>query len=68
MHASFLYSKMGDVIHIEEWFERRVNDYAQRYRKCIGTCVEKEMKEELRALGSKLAEYKTFVMRKEAKK
>lgn len=55
---------MGDVIHIEEWFERRVNVYAQRYRQCMKTCVEPEMKEELRSMGERLANYKMFSMRK----
>jgi hypothetical protein len=58
---------MGDVIYIEEWFEQKVNNYAQRYRKCIGTCAEKEMKEELRSLGQRLADYKQFSMRRENK-
>jgi hypothetical protein len=55
---------MGDVIHIEEWIERKVNESAQKYRKCVGTCVEKELEEELRALGLRLASYKQFSMRK----
>jgi hypothetical protein len=56
---------MGDVVYIEEWYERKVNEYAQRYRKCMGTCMEKEMKERLRVLGHRLANYKTFAIKKE---
>jgi hypothetical protein len=55
---------MGDVIHIEEWLERKVNSRAQKFRKCVGTCVEKEMGDELRVLGHRLAAYKQFSMRK----
>ena len=55
---------MGDVIHIEEWLERKVNSRAQKFRKCMGTCVEKEMGDELRVLGHRLAAYKKFSIRK----
>ena len=55
---------MGDVIHIEEWIERKVNESAQKYRKCKGTCEERESEGELRALGQRLASYKQFAMRK----
>jgi hypothetical protein len=55
---------MGEVIHIEEWLEHKVNSRAQIFRKCVGTCVEKEMGDELRVLGHRLAAYKQFSMRK----
>ena len=53
---------MADIIYIEMWFEEKLNDLAQQYRKCKGTCIEKEMEDRLRNLGLRLARYKQFSM------
>jgi hypothetical protein len=56
---------MGDIINIEDYYERKVNELAQRYRACAGTCCEKDLEAELKTLGARLARYKTFSMRRE---
>lgn len=56
---------MGDLISIEQYYERRVNVLSQRYLKCRGTCFEKVLEDELREEGKRLANYQIFSARRQ---
>jgi hypothetical protein len=56
---------MGDVIDIEEWYTKKVNELAQIYRLYVNTTRESDVKCTLRIWGERLAAYKMFSMRKQ---
>lgn len=53
------------VVSIEDYLTRRLNDLAQRYRRVMGTCMEQDLKDRLRAEGERHAEYMRFAKGKE---
>ena len=54
---------MGDLIDINEWVEKKVNDLAQRFRRCRDTAHGKKLECVLKEWGSKMAKYKTHYLR-----
>ena len=58
-------NSIENVISIENYLTRRLNDLAQRYRAVMGTCVEQDLKQELKEEGERHAKYMQFAKRKE---